>query len=145
VEGIKIVRLWVHPCRRCGACCATFRVSFYWAEAGLGEGQVPEALTEQISPTRVAMLGTNRPNPRCVALEGEIGVETTCTIHAVRSTPCRDFEASWESGTHNPRCDAARARHGLAPLQPEDWYPLAPNPEPPAPPLPHKGDDDHVV
>ncbi|HBP8873638.1 TPA: YkgJ family cysteine cluster protein, partial [Escherichia coli] len=22
-----------NPCMRCGACCAFFRVSFYWAEA----------------------------------------------------------------------------------------------------------------
>ena len=24
---------WVHPCLSCGACCAHFRASFYWAEA----------------------------------------------------------------------------------------------------------------
>lgn len=119
-------------------------MSFYWAEAGHDPDQVPEDLTEQISPTRAAMRGTNQPQPRCVALDGEIGGETTCTIHARRSTPCRDFEASWEQGQHNERCDSARARYGLAPLVPQDWDPIAPDPQPPVP-APGGGDDERVA
>ncbi|ENO4720751.1 YkgJ family cysteine cluster protein, partial [Escherichia coli] len=39
-----------NPCMTCGACCAFFRVSFYWAEADDAGGNVPVSLTEQISP-----------------------------------------------------------------------------------------------
>src|SRR5690606_27655855 len=53
-------------CTSCGACCAHFRVSFYWAE---GE-RIPEALQEPLTPIYNCMAGTNRPKPRCVALEG---------------------------------------------------------------------------
>ena len=61
-----------NPCQSCGACCAHFRVSFYWAEAeSLG---LPEALTEAINPWMSCMKGTGqRAGVRCVALAGEIG------------------------------------------------------------------------
>lgn len=118
----------MHPCLRCGACCAAFRVTFYRGEALEGlDGAVPPELTEPVGPFRLAMRGTNRPSPRCVALHGEIGVATRCEIHPVRPTPCREFSASWEDGEPNPRCDAARARVGLPPLRPEDFG------EPPSP------------
>lgn len=105
----------VHPCLRCGACCAAFRVSFYWAEP------VPAELTVRISPFRAAMDGTDRPVPRCVALNGDVGRAAHCGIYGDRPTPCREFEASWENGSPNPRCDDARARHDLPPLRPEDY------------------------
>lgn len=111
-----------HPCLRCGACCAAYRVGFYWAEADDGGGPVPAALTEPVGPLRRAMAGTARgASPRCVALAGTIGDRVACTIHPDRPSPCRDFGASHAHGLHEPRCDAARARHGLAPLQPSDW------------------------
>ncbi len=59
-----------NPCMTCGACCAFFRVSFYWAEADYAGGNVPASLTEQISPFHRCMRGTNQKNPRCVALTG---------------------------------------------------------------------------
>lgn len=111
---------WIHPCLTCGACCATFRVSFYWAEIE-GEGGVPAELTVPVTPFRAAMDGTHRANPRCVALDGQLGASVRCTIHPRRPTPCREFAASYEDGTPHERCDEARARHGLAPLQPSSW------------------------
>ncbi|AXF84595.1 hypothetical protein DTO96_100304 [Ephemeroptericola cinctiostellae] len=100
-------------CIRCGACCASFRVSFYWAETDAHpSGCVPEALTEPVSPYFVAMKGTNQARLRCVALQGEIGQAAGCGIYALRSTTCRDFEMGDE------RCLAARALHGLPPLPP---------------------------
>lgn len=39
-----------NPCMTCGACCAYFRVSFYWAEASDGGGTVPVDLTEPLTP-----------------------------------------------------------------------------------------------
>ena len=113
-----------HPCLRCGACCARYRVSFYWAEAddATPDG-VPVALTEGISPHLRAMRGTNQPQPRCIGLQGIIGAAVHCAIHPQRPSPCRAFLPSFENGTANPRCDEARAAYGLAPLTPADWQP----------------------
>lgn len=109
----------LNPCITCGACCAHFRVSFHWSEAErfLG-GETPPELTTQVAPHRLAMRGTTGRPPRCVALEGEIGADVRCRIYAQRPSPCREFEASWVNGVHSERCDAARAAHGLPPLEP---------------------------
>lgn len=111
-----------NPCLSCGACCAHFRASFYWAEGddATPDG-VPVELTAKLTPHLRVMRGTDQPKPRCVALLGDIGESVRCTIHPRRSTVCRDFPPSWEAGEHNPRCDAARVRWGLPPLTPEDW------------------------
>ena len=108
-----------NPCINCGACCAYFRATFHWAETDpfLG-GQVPVAMTVQVTPHRVAMIGSDRHPPRCIALEGQIGESVSCSIYPVRAQVCRDFQASWVDGVHNPRCDQARAAHGLPPLEP---------------------------
>lgn len=98
-------------CVRCGACCAHFRVSFYWAETDAHPaGTVPEHLTIPITPYRVAMQGTESKNPRCAALQGEVGKQVGCAIYPLRSSTCREFEEGDE------RCNQARARHGLPPL-----------------------------
>jgi Fe-S-cluster containining protein len=111
----------LHPCLRCGACCATFRCSFFWGETDANGGTVPEALVEPLTPFRVVMRGMNQEHPRCVALEGEIGVLARCGIHPLRSSVCREFPPSYEDGTPNERCDEARARWGMPPLGPGDW------------------------
>jgi len=108
-----------NPCLECGACCAHYRVSFHWSETErfLG-GATPSELTTRVTPHRVAMRGTEGAAPRCTVLEGRIGRAVHCRIYAERPSPCREFQASWVDGEHNPRCDAARARHGLPPLTP---------------------------
>ena len=98
-----------NPCLTCGACCAAFRVSFYWAEAE--ERGLPEALTEPVQRWFACMAGTNQPRPRCAALQGEVGREVACTAYAQRPTPCRGVDAGDE------KCRQARAMHGLAPLK----------------------------
>ncbi|HIJ79484.1 MAG: YkgJ family cysteine cluster protein [Desulfobulbaceae bacterium] len=115
-----------NPCLTCGACCAFFRVSFYWAEAGEDGTGVPVALTGRLSTHRAFMLGTNASNPRCVALKGEIGQEVHCAIHPQRASVCRDFAASWQDGQHQAGCDQARAKYGLLPLEPHHWQPNNP-------------------
>lgn len=112
----------MHPCLSCGACCAYFKVAFYWAEADrFVGGTVPGELTEATDRHRVVMKGTAAKPVRCVALHGEIGVAAKCTIYANRPSPCRELEPSWESGKANDQCDRARAAHGLAPLTPGDF------------------------
>lgn len=102
----------MNPCLSCGACCASFRVSFYWAESEimLG-GTVPPELTEKITPVHVAMKGTNQPDCRCIALEGTIGDAIGCSIYEQRSTTCREFEMGSEA------CLRARSRHRLGDLR----------------------------
>lgn len=113
-----------NPCLDCGACCATFRVSFYWGECDEAPGGVvPTGLTEQLTPHRACMRGTSASMPRCVALAGEVGVGVHCTIYENRPSPCREFDAYDASGEPEPRCQSARAKWGLAPLLP--WHPAA--------------------
>jgi Fe-S-cluster containining protein len=72
-------------CLSRGACCATYRVSFYCGEMdGSPGGRAPSALVEQITPTLAAMRGTMQQPPRCIALRDEAG----------------------------DACDTARRRHG---------------------------------
>ncbi|MGB5109632.1 MAG: YkgJ family cysteine cluster protein [Formosimonas sp.] len=99
------------PCMSCGACCAFFRVSFYWSETDAHpDGSVPAALTVPITPHFVAMRGTQSKPPRCVELDGHIGQAVSCRIYDKRSSTCRDFSAGDE------RCNEARRHHGLPAL-----------------------------
>ena len=93
-------------CLTCGACCAFFRVSFYWAE---GES-MPEEAVEALTPVYSCMKGTNQKNPRCIMLSGEIGQQVSCTMYAQRSSSCKDVQAGDE------QCHKARAGYGLIPL-----------------------------
>ena len=108
-----------HPCLTCGACCAYFRVSFYWAESLPDSFHVPEDLIEIVTPQLVAM--KRDANNRCVALKGEVGKESLCSIYEKRSSSCRDFIASFENGEHNELCDRARAKFNLPPLTQDHW------------------------
>lgn len=92
-------------CRDCGACCASFRVSFYWAEADTYG--LPEALVEKVAPLYVCMAGTNAASPRCRALQGEVGSGVRCTVYIHRPSPCRELQVG------DAQCTRARPRHGL--------------------------------
>jgi len=95
-------------CQRCGACCAHFRVSFYWAEADDGpHGSVPVSLTEPLNAHLRCMAGTSARSPRCVALKGDIGKGVGCTIYEQRPSPCREVMPG------DPQCLKARAAHQL--------------------------------
>lgn len=127
MEGFTVVsaiETRTHPCIRCGACCAHFRVQFYWREANREDHAtpVPAGLFEELTPILRCMRGTNdKHRPQCRALSGRIGRDAKCSIYERRPTPCRDFPASYVDGQHNSRCDQARAHHGLPPLRREDW------------------------
>lgn len=109
----------INHCTSCGACCAYYRASFYWAEASdATEGGVPVELTERLGPFRRLIKGTGNVPPRCIALFGNIGESVRCTIYNRRASVCRDFAPSWANGESNPRCDQARAFWKLLPLAP---------------------------
>ncbi|MDR7335818.1 YkgJ family cysteine cluster protein [Roseateles asaccharophilus] len=96
-------------CQSCGACCAVFRVSFYWAEADDAPGgTVPAALTRQISPQLRCMAGTEVAPVRCIALQGEVGRSVACGIYEQRSSTCRSVQPG------DAQCLRARERLGLA-------------------------------
>lgn len=108
-----------NPCLACGACCASFRVSFYWAEASSAdEAAVPEDMTCQVSPLLCAMKGTDQPHPFCAALQGVVGSATRCAIYGQRPSVCREFVRAGLDGKPSPQCDRARAMWGLPPLLP---------------------------
>ena len=118
------VRIANNPCQNCGACCALYRVSFYWAEADIDQGgTVPPDLTEPLPPYLTCMRGTNQPHARCAALRGRIGGPVACSIYALRSSTCREFGVHAENGQFaiSPedleRCNRARAAWGLPPLR----------------------------
>jgi len=94
-----------NPCLSCGACCAYFRVSFYWGESSEApDGFVPAELTEQVHRHLLCMKGTNNHPPRCVALRGEVGTQVSCAIYENRPTPCREFNEYELDGSPNMRC-----------------------------------------
>ncbi|NLE49912.1 MAG: YkgJ family cysteine cluster protein [Chloroflexi bacterium] len=133
-----------NPCVTCGACCAHFRVSFYWAEADdAPTGSVPVALTEDLNGLMRCMKGTNQREPRCAALVGCVGESVRCAIYEQRPTACREFGVKWSRGALHfsadelERCNQARAAWGLPPLF-DDTSGSHPEPEssPPAVP-PH--------
>ena len=106
----------------CGACCAFYRASFYWAETASGTpGGVPDHLTEKMNDFRAQMKGMKGENPRCIALTGRIGQSVCCSIYKQRASVCRDFPPSLLDGVINERCDKARLAYGLKPLTPADW------------------------
>lgn len=98
----------IDPCLQCGACCATYRVSFYWAEAD-ARGIDPRRI-EQLTPWFACMVGTNQPRPRCWALDGVVGREVACTVYVQRPGPCRELQIG------DDKCRAARLGHGLVAL-----------------------------
>jgi uncharacterized protein len=95
-----------NPCLECGACCMSYRVSFYWAEA---EGLAP-AMTERLTPHIACMAGTNASRPRCAALQSGADGTVACAVYAQRPSPCREVEIGDE------KCNKARFRHGLGAL-----------------------------
>ncbi len=121
MDSLEVEREKLHPCVTCGACCATYRVLFDPIETKSESVHVPKELTEKVDATTLAMLGTNQPQPRCLALQGKIGKSVGCTIYHNRPNCCREYTASYENGLKNPRCDEARRGKALRPLKPSDY------------------------
>ncbi|MBA3012715.1 MAG: YkgJ family cysteine cluster protein [Proteobacteria bacterium] len=102
------------PCERCGACCAFFRVSVPTAETNdAAGGLVPADMIFFSNSSQRCMKGTETTSPRCIALEGNVGVRVKCTIYENRPSTCRNFSLSWEHNIGNRLCDKARGVFGL--------------------------------
>ncbi|MCC2972131.1 YkgJ family cysteine cluster protein [Massilia sp. IC2-476] len=97
-----------NPCLDCGACCKSFRVSFYWAEGR--ERGLPDGWTEQVTPHISCMKGTNASAPYCAALgKGDAG-PMACGVYGARPSACREVEIGDE------KCLRARGIHGMTVL-----------------------------
>lgn len=108
-----------NPCLDCGACCAAFRVSFYWTEADDAPGgTVPVAATERLNVHLRCMAGTNSATPHCSMLEGGVP-GGRCTIYPLRPSPCRELEPYGPDGVPDEKCQRARAICGLPALSPQ--------------------------
>ena len=104
-------------CLACGACCAAFRVDFHRADLATAEGPgVPPRMALPLTATLYRMCGTDDAPPRCIALDGEVGKQVSCTIYESRPGPCRDFAPYAPLGVGDDACDRARRRYGLTPL-----------------------------
>ncbi len=108
MEGTPAMNFEPSPCQSCGACCAQYRVSFYWQEAV--QRGLDESMLVQVSPWQVCFRGTEVKPVRCVNLEGEVGSCVSCRIYEQRATPCRSVEMGDE------KCLQARAAHGMGAL-----------------------------
>ena len=89
-------------CRTCGACCA---YSADWPRFTLEDDSAVQRIPEHlVDDRRWRMRSVGR---RCAALDGEVGVSTTCTIHDVRPIVCRDCMPGDDA------CRIAREHYGL--------------------------------
>ena len=93
-------------CFSCGACCAHFRVSFYWAE-GIA---MPEHYIQPLTAVYSCMQGTHQAQPYCAALEGKIGKQVSCAIYTVRSSSCKEVQVADE------QCNKARRAYNMIPF-----------------------------
>ena len=104
------------PCLSCGACCAAFRVSFYWTEGNDAPGGwVPVEATERLNAHLRCMKGTHTRTPVCEMLEGGVP-GGRCRIYAQRPSPCRELDPYLPKGRPHPQCQKARSQYGLPPL-----------------------------
>lgn len=91
------------PCQSCGACCATDSA---WPRFSLEDeadlALIPAALVKA-DGSGMACAGD-----RCLALTGEIGRATSCSIYGLRPDVCRLCQPGDDA------CNMARAKHGLA-------------------------------
>lgn len=106
-----------NPCLNCGGCCQYFRISFYQGETKDLGGNVPTEMTQSITPFLVAMKGTEYGKGRCIALNGEVGKNISCSIYKDRPSVCRSYHVWDNKGNPNERCQKIRKELGLPLLQ----------------------------
>jgi uncharacterized protein len=97
------------PCQSCGACCA---YSENWPRFSTEDDAALGLIPEKFVNDRQS--GMHCEGDRCSALSGQVGVETSCTIYAVRPEVCRTCMPG------DAECGMARRKWGLPVLASPD-------------------------
>ena len=71
---------------------------------------MPEHYTEPVTAVYSCMAGTSQPQPRCVALAGEIGRQVSCGMYEARSSSCKEVQIA------DAQCNKARVAHNMIPF-----------------------------
>ncbi|RTL54115.1 MAG: YkgJ family cysteine cluster protein [Bradyrhizobiaceae bacterium] len=93
------------PCQSCGACCA---YSSEWPRFTIEDDAALDLIPEKF--VNDALSGMRCDGTRCCALDGRIGIATSCGIYAVRPEVCRVCQPG------DTECNLARREAGLAEL-----------------------------
>ena len=102
-----------HPCLRCGACCAAFRVDFAAGELDALGGSVPAGLAVAVKASPWRIRGTDHQPVGGAPLTRPHRERAGGGIYEWRPNPCRELAPGSDA------CARARARHGLPPLPAE--------------------------
>jgi len=89
-------------CQSCGACCA---YSVNWPRFSVESDEALSRIPEQFVNERQS--GMRCAGDRCLALQGVVGVATTCGIYAWRPEVCRTCIPG------DAECAMARRKFGL--------------------------------
>ena len=89
-------------CQACGACCG---YSQNWPRFSIESDEELAAIPEALVNDRQS--GMRCDGDRCSALSGQVGVETSCVIYAVRPEVCRTCMPG------DAECAMARRKFGL--------------------------------
>jgi Fe-S-cluster containining protein len=78
----------------------------------LGRRQQPYQLItpKALTPVYDCMAGTNQSQPKCIALQGEVGREVSCSVYADRSSTCKEVQLG------DAQCQKARLAQHLPPI-----------------------------
>jgi Fe-S-cluster containining protein len=92
-------------CRTCGACCATSRG---WPRFTTEDDSELERIPRVFADHARGRMKCD--GDRCSALEGEVGISTSCLVYEVRPEVCRACEPGDDA------CGMARRRWGMPPI-----------------------------
>jgi uncharacterized protein len=90
-------------CQSCGACCS---YSANWPRFTIEDDSALDLIPAKYVNERLS--GMRCDGDRCSALNGDVGVTTSCAIYAVRPEVCRTCLPG------DAECNMARRRHGLS-------------------------------
>ena len=95
------------PCQSCGACCS---YSHEWPRFSIESDAELELIPQRLVSESLGGMGC--AGDRCLALTGDIGVATACSIYAIRPVVCRTCQPGDEE------CLMARRKFSLGAIAP---------------------------
>ena len=77
---------------------------------GLKQNGCLQTWSNPLTAVYSCMKGTNQAQVKCIALQGEVGQQVSCSIYAIRSSTCKEVQIA------DDHCNKARLAHNLIPL-----------------------------